>query len=172
MDRQQPERRQPSQSLSNIVGKLRMFQGLSPSESTIVLKACDYKAYEPKEVIYQAGDPGKEMLILLQGQLRVLGEAGTELGVIASGACCGEMGLFTGQPRSATIVSEGKSSGFVITRSQLDGALRMAPETHVKILQNIIAMISERLAGADMQIESYAGRLQKAEDKRGMIGGA
>lgn len=171
MDKQQHEKRQQPQSLSNIVGKLRIFKGLSPSESAIVLKACTYKAYEPKEVIYQAGEPSKEMLILLQGQLKVLGNAGIELGEIAPGTCCGEMGIFTGQPRSATIVSGGKSSGFVITKAQLDSALRTAPEAHVKILQNIIAIISERLAGVDTQIESYAGRLQKAEDRMGSVGG-
>jgi len=161
------EDRQQTQSLANIVGKLRIFKGLSPSESGVVLKACTYRSYEPKELIYKAGDPSTEMLLLLQGNLRVVGKTGVDLGVIVPGTSCGEMGMFTGQTRSATIVSEGKSSGFTITKPQLDSALRSAAETHVKILQNIIAVLSERLAGADTQIEDYASRLQGPDGDRG-----
>ena len=163
---------QNTQSLANIVGKLKLFKGLAPSESAPILKICGFKSYTPKEVVFQAGDPSNEMLVLLQGKLIVVGESGTLLGEIMPGTSCGEMGVFTGRVRSATVIAETKASGFVINGQQLDTVMRAYPEAHVKILKNIIAVLSDRLSGADVQIESFAGKLRRAEDENGMMGEA
>ena len=161
------DKKQQMQSLTTMVSKLRIFKGLNLSQSARLLKVCAYKTYTPSEIIYQVGDPSDEMLILLQGQLKAVGESGTELGEIPPGTCCGEMGVFTGHRRSATIVATSKSSGFVISKKDLTNSLRADPETHVKILQNIVILLSERLGTADQSIETYAGKLKTAEGGMG-----
>ncbi len=59
------------------------------------------------------------MLILVQGRLRATNESGATLGEVFPGSRTGEMGVFTGQARSANIVALEKSAGFVIRRGDL-----------------------------------------------------
>ena len=160
-----------SQALLQIVSKLKIFQGLSPTEAARLLKACTSKAFQPSEVIYQGGELGYEMFILIQGRLKVVGRNGTSLGDILPGACCGEMGVFTGLSRSATVVATQKSMGFAITKPQLETVLKTDQGIHIKVLQNVIGMLSERLASADGNIENYADKLKRAEEERGLLNG-
>ncbi len=162
---------QPQQALLQIVSKLKIFAGLSPREAAHLLKSCTSRTYQPSEVIYQANDPSQEMFILLQGRLSVVGTKGTQLSDILPGASCGEMGVFTGLPRTATVIATQKSVGFAITKQDLHSALRIDLGMQVKVLQNVIALLSERLANADTNIEDYAGKLKQAEDEHGLADG-
>ncbi|MCZ6633279.1 MAG: cyclic nucleotide-binding domain-containing protein [bacterium] len=159
---------QQTQSLINIVSKLRVFQGLGLSESARLLKVCSSRTYGQNEIVYNAGEQSGEMFILLQGKLKVIGQSGAELGDILPGTCCGEMGIFTGQPRSATVVAIEQSTGFAITKSDFRTVLRSDTGLQVKIQQNIITMLCERLQGADMNIDSYAGKLKQVRDEHGI----
>ena len=160
-----------AQALLQIVSKLRIFQGLTPREAAHMLKSCASQTFQPSEVLYQVGDPSQEMFILLQGRLKVVGKTGTALGDILPGTCCGEMGVFTGRPRSATVVATQKSVGFSITKQDLFAALKVNQDLHIKVLQNVITLLSERLGTADDYIENYAGKLKRAEDERGQLDG-
>ena len=111
------------------------------------------------------------MFILLQGRLSVVGPKGTQLGDILPGASCGEMGVFTGLPRTATVIAVQKSVGFAITKQDLHTALRADLGMQVKVLQNVIILLSERLASAGTNIEDYAGKLKQAEDEHGLVDG-
>lgn len=160
-----------SQALLQIVSKLRIFQGLSPSEAARMLKSCTSKVYQPSEVVYQAGESSYEMFIVLQGRLKVVGKGGTPLGDILPGTCCGEMGVFTGLNRSATVVATQKSMGFVITKQDLETALRVDQGMHIKVLQNIVRLLCERVTTADGSIETYADKLKRSEEERGQLDG-
>ena len=155
---------QPQQALLQIVSKLKIFQGLTPREAAFLLKSCTSSTYQPSEVIYQAGQPSQEMFILLQGRLSVVGPKGTQLGDILPGTSCGEMGVFTGLPRSATVIATQKSVGFTITKQDLQSALPQDLGMQVKVLQNVITLLSERLLNADTNIEDYAGKLKQVEE--------
>ncbi|MGA1199763.1 MAG: hypothetical protein ACO36I_24985, partial [Candidatus Latescibacterota bacterium] len=80
-------------------------------------------------------------------------------------------GVFTGQPRSATVIATQKSVGFSITKQDLQSALKVNQDMHIKVLQNVITLLSERLGTADGYIENYASKLKRAEDERGMLDG-
>lgn len=160
-----------SQTLLQIVSKLQIFKGLSPTEVARLLKVCTSKTFQPSEMVYQVGNPSYDMFILLQGRLKAVGKSGTALGDIQPGTCCGEMGVFTGLPRTATIVATQKSVGFSVSKQDLLGVLRADQGMHVKVLQNVIILLSQRLGDADAFIETYAGKLKRAEDERGQLNG-
>lgn len=154
----------PTQNLLQIVSKLKIFQGLSPRESTLMLKPCVSKTVESSETLYEVGGQSQEMFILLQGRLKVVGKSGTSLGDILPGTCWGEMGVLTGQPRTATVIATQKSIGFTITRQALQIVFRGDQTLHIKVLQNIVNLLSERLTSADAYIENYAGKLNHVDD--------
>lgn len=160
-----------AQALIQIVSKLQIFKGLSPNEVAHLLKVCTSRTYQPSEIVYHAGDPSQDMFILLQGRLKAVSKTGTALGEIMPGTCCGEMGVFTGQTRSATVVAVQKSVGFTVSKQDLQSALKSDQGLHIKVLQNVIALLSDRLTQADATIEAYAHKLKRAEDERGMLKG-
>jgi hypothetical protein len=67
--------------------------------------------------------------------------------------------IFTGLPRAATVIAAQQSAGFADLGMQ------------VKVLQNVISLLSERLASADTNIEDYAGKLRQVKDEHGLIDG-
>ena len=159
---------QQTQSLITIVSKLRVFHGLSLNETALLLKVCASRSYTAAEIIYQAGEPSREMFILLQGKLKAVSKSGTELGDILPGTCCGEMGMFTGHNRSATVVAIDQSMGFAIARGDLLKVFKADVQLQAKVQQNIIMMLCERLEEADINIDSRAGELKRVKDEQGM----
>ena len=60
---------------------------------------------------------------------------------------------------------------FAITKQNLHNALLADLGMQVKVLQNVISLLSERLASADTNIEDYAGKLRQVKDEHGLIDG-
>ena len=55
-----------------------------------------------------------------------------------------------------TVVATEGAGGFVIEKSQLEALMRSDAEIKMKVLENIAALLSERVIGANAQIEYYA----------------
>ena len=147
-----------------IIQKIRVFTGLTPREVDRLVAIGHYRTYLPNERIYKLGDPSQEMVVVLQGKLVATSRAGTTFGEILPGTSTGEMGVFTGQVRSANVVATCQSAGLVIRKRDLDALFRSNCEMETKVLRNIVALLCERLAQADRQIENYAEGEQGKQD--------
>ena len=143
--------------VKSIIEKVRVFRHFTKLEAQRMVKLCTYKNFGANEQIYRVGEPSKEMLILLSGKLNVLNNEGTILGEILPGTTTGEMGVITGKPRSASILAEEKSAGFVISKSDLDTFL-LDDKVRLKVFENMVDLLCERLAEANLQMEAYAKR--------------
>ena len=150
MDREQIQR------VKSIIEKVGVFKGFNMTEAQQLIKLCRPQSYKRGEVVYTAGEPSSEMLILLQGKLMATNASGTVLGDIQPRTTTGEMGVLTAYPRSATIVAVEASAGFVIGKTQLDNLMRSVAAVRMKVLENMVKLLCERLMGANTQIESYA----------------
>ena len=70
------------------------------------------KIYTDGSIIVKQGDTGNLMYIILKGEVEVLREDDGEqviLSTLKKGDIFGEMALFSGQPRSATVRSKGET---------------------------------------------------------------
>ena len=146
-----------AQRVRAVIEKVRVFRRLSVGEAAQLIKFCQLKSYGQNQMVYRAGDPSDEMLILLQGRLSVINESGTVLGYIEPGTTTGEMGVLTDQPRSATILATENSSGFVIKKNDLRKLLR-DDGLRLKVYENMVGILCERLASANLQMETYASK--------------
>ena len=129
------------QSLVSVVSKMKIFQGLNLSQTSRLLKSCSSRVYQQAETVYQQGENSRELFILIQGKLKVITGDGIDLADILPGTCCGEMGVFTGRPRSATIVAVEKSVGFALATQDMRGIFHHHPEIQIKIQQNVIDIL-------------------------------
>jgi CRP-like cAMP-binding protein len=160
--------KQQMHALLSIVEKIDVLKGLTADEVERLLQLCNYTAYEAGTELFKVGNPSEDMFIVLQGKLVPRSRNGTVLGDIRAGSCCGEMGLFTGAPRTATVTAEEPTTGFRISRADLQLLFRTDLRVHIKILQNIVSLLSRRLATTGNTIEEYALRTAQLEDQLGL----
>ena len=150
--------------LVKTIQKLRLFQGFQAEDMQRLLPVCHFQTFEAVKKLYSAGDPSREMLILLMGKLSVLGPSGELLAEIHPGAPVGEMGVFTGEPRSADIKVAELTTGFVIKRSELQKVLTGNPDIHFKILRNLVTVLSERLVEGNKLNSEQAETIMKMQE--------
>ena len=140
-----------------ILQKIQISRGLVLEEASRLLGACKCVHFEKGAQVYQAGAPSTDMLILLSGRMLALTESGKILGEILPGSATGEMGLFTGHPRSASIEATEASIGLVLRKPDLENLMRTDLEMALKLSRNVIRMLSERLSQANAKIERQNG---------------
>ena len=154
--------------LAKVVQKIPLFEGLGQDDVQSLLRVGVLKSYEAEEVIYSKGDPSDEMLVLLRGKLSVTAESGAELAELRPGTPIGEMGVFTGEPRSANIVAVQSSTGIVIGRDEISVLLGTHTDIHLAVSKNLVRILSQRLMDANELNEATSRMnrdLQKLVDK-------
>ena len=110
------------------------------------------KVFEDGEIIIQQGEVGNCMYVIQEGTVDVIASAdGRELHLRSLGTndFFGEMALFEGETRTATIRSNGPSQILTIDKKSLLGGIHEDPSLVFRILQTMsyrIRDLTERLA--------------------------
>jgi CRP/FNR family cyclic AMP-dependent transcriptional regulator len=110
---------------------------------------------EDDAVLFEAGDPGDGFYALLDGALKVMvfsadGDAQL-LAVLGPGTMVGELALFDGRPRSATVMALSPSRLAFIERARFE---RFADE-HPAVYRHMLRIVGGRLRHAN---DTLAGR--------------
>lgn len=119
------------------------------------------RLYQDGAVIFRQGDKGNCMFLVQKGELEVvLGEDDNlVVATLSSGDFFGEMSLFTGEPRSATIRSCGESRVLTIDEPAFLQRLREDPMLAFRILETMC----QRLRRLNSQHAGYQGYQIQAE---------
>ena len=99
------------------------------------------------EILYRQGDPGTSMHFVLTGrlQVRVHDKEGTEkiVAYLSPGESVGEMALFTGASRAATVVAIRDTTLGLLTRDTFDAAMTRHPQAVFTLARLIIGRLTE-----------------------------
>jgi len=99
--------------------------------------------------ICQEGENGDYMCLLAEGRVNVIkeGVVGQRkvLATVSQGKAIGEMALFDGEPRSATLVADSPATLLFLSRENLDRLLAEHPRLGTKLLFKLGKIISQRL---------------------------
>ncbi len=99
------------------------------------------------EQLLQQGDEGDSMYLIVSGRLRayVRGDDGSErmVGEMARGQTVGEMSLYTGEPRAATVVAVRDSVLVQLAKSEFTALLQSSAQVSIALTRQII----QRLKG-------------------------
>jgi NTE family protein len=94
------------------------------------------------EVLMEQGAPGDSAYLCISGRLRVYlrDEDGTQRMVreMARGEVIGEMSLYTGEPRSATVVALRNSVLVKLDKQHFDDLLALSPQVSITLTRQII----------------------------------
>jgi len=145
------------QALLKVIEKIPMFSRVGATSAAAVLQACEFRTLGSHERLCRAGEPSDEMAVLLSGRLGVYSESGVEIAEIAPVAPVGEMGLITGQPRSATVGAQEKCSLLVLRKPAFERLMRANAQISRQVYGNVVEILARRVQdGRLRQVESEA----------------
>jgi CRP-like cAMP-binding protein len=144
--------------MMSILQKIRVFNGMSLGEAERLLGICAFKRFKAGEHVFVAGQLSDSMLVLISGSLAVLDAGGQKLGGVQPGQSTGEMGVFTGHRRSATVAAEKDSAGLLIKKDVLNGLMHQDRDLTIRILENVVELLAERLADANRKVHELLTR--------------
>jgi hypothetical protein len=133
-----------------------LLDGLSQWETRKVLLMGRLQALAPGEFAVRKGESGTEMYMVVTGQLRVFDRRpdGQEkvLVVLEPGTVFGEMGLVTGEVRSANVVADTSSEVVRLDYQALERIRKRFPYTSAKLFRNLARILSARLRQTTMAL--------------------
>ncbi len=135
-----------SESTNDIFERLSdvpLFEPLSDQETEKLAGLCEAKVFSPNEPIVRRGDDGNSMFVVHRGAVKILvTENGSTKTVadLSEGDIFGEMGLFTGEPRAATVVASGETEVLEIKHT----AIKPLFEKNPYLIEALSKTIAER----------------------------
>ena len=151
--------------LMKVLQKIRVFDGLTAMEAQNLLSMCQIKKFAADEQVYRVGADSNDMFVLIQGKLKVVSATGEDLVEIPAGTSIGEMGLFTGHRRSATIMAAAASLGLVIEKNALQMLMQTETSLKGKILENVVALLADRLEETGQKLVAVTNQLDAADTR-------
>ena len=134
-----------------LLERVSIFSQLAPRELDQLAEISATKRLRPKQLLMRKGDEGSQVYVIISGRLKVYtaGEEGKEsvLRIMDPGEVIGEIALFDGQPRSASVVALEPAALLVIQRRDLIPFLERNPKTAIKLLgalADLVRRISEQ----------------------------
>ena len=125
-----------------------LFAPLTDEETQQIAETVEAKIFSNGEKIVRRGQDGKSMFIIHRGSVKVqINEDGKikVLRNLSEGDFFGEMGLFTGEPRTATVVATEETEVLEIKHTCLKPVLEANPE----LVERFVDIIEERRASLD-----------------------
>ncbi len=109
---------------------------------------------EAGQVLFQEGEPGREMYVIIEGEVEIRkktsGSSTKTLSVLRAGDLFGEMALVDEKPRSASAVAVKATRLLVMNEGLLDAMIERNPD----FARKLIRVLSERLRKANLLIQS------------------
>ncbi|KAJ3587388.1 hypothetical protein NHX12_010986 [Muraenolepis orangiensis] len=158
--------------------KVRIFQDCEAGLLVELVLKLRPQVFSPGDYICRKGDVGKEMYIIKDGHLAVVGEDGSsQLAVLTAGSCFGEISILNisgskmGNRRTANIRSLGYSDLFCLSKQDLMDALQEFPHARVQLEQrgrDILqkeGLLEEVNISAGEELEEKVERLESSLDR-------
>ena len=132
------------QTKVDLLKRIPLFAGCSRAELEAVSRVADELTFPAGRVLMRQGSPGRELIVLVQGEVTVE-QDGATIAVRRDGDYVGELALVTGRPRTATVTAATDLQALVLDRMSFERLLRDVPTIAVKVLQ----AVAERLPPED-----------------------
>jgi CRP/FNR family cyclic AMP-dependent transcriptional regulator len=141
----------PDTTKAHITERLKnipVFRQLTRNELLEVNELLHERTYEAGEIIFEKGEIGHGIYIILSGRVRVnpcpeLSESAVL--ELATGDLIGELSLFDETPRLATLVAAERTSMVALFQSEFSSLLTTNKSIGVKVLTEITRLMGRRV---------------------------
>jgi len=135
--------------------KIRIFNGLTPEEVSEIIHEGKVVRFRQGQTIFHEGSLGSNLFVVLSGQCAIYSKE-KQIARCRVGDAFGEMAVLNRKPRCATAAALSDVTVFTLDESQLNAILKK--HVAVRILLNVVHVLSERLEGANEYIAEYRPR--------------
>lgn len=115
------------------------------------------------ETLFRAGDTASGLMVVLEGRVRVVRQAGGRAQVVhveVAGGTLGEVPLFAGGGYPATAIAMEPTVCAVIARESLAAAIRSSPDAAFVLLERMACRVRELVGRVDrLSLRSVSARL-------------
>jgi CRP-like cAMP-binding protein len=131
------------------LARVPFFEGLTADALALIANATTEESHATGTKIFQYGDVGDKLFVLLEGRVRISREVagmGEEaLAVLGPGEVFGEMSLVDEAPRSADARVHERCRLLVISKEAFDELLFIHKDLAYEVLWNCVRILSARL---------------------------
>ena len=131
------------------LARVPFFDGLTRRALSLIAQVTTEETHALGTRIFQFGDPGDKLFIILEGKVRISREVagmGEEaLAVLGPGEVFGEMALLDESPRSADALAHERCRLLVIAKDSFDDLLFLHKDLAYEVLWSCVRMLSARL---------------------------
>lgn len=139
-------------SPSSLRQKIGLFSRLDPADFRLLEKRLVRRRYPGGQALFHMGDEGGSFHIIVSGRVKVTipSTSGEELilAILSTGDLLGELSLFDGKPRSATVQAVEDTETLCLHHDDLMALMR----SHFGIVEKILEVLAGRIRDADKQL--------------------
>src|SRR5882724_8237779 len=147
------DRRSRAPATIAILRTLEIFRAFSGPEIETLASRMTWRAVQAGQTLFREGDVGDEMYFVLSGQLviskAVAHNVDKVLTRMGPGEFFGEMNLFGGLQRSATVQAEADTELLVLDRDTLTAVVGQNPPAGLAFFSALVREFSQRLSATD-----------------------
>ena len=111
--------------------------------------------------MFQAGEEPAEMFLLVQGRITIVFADGEEVDCSPAGIV-GELGILTGERRTATVTTASECILLTFRREELDALFATDPGLRIHVLTNLIRQLAAAIRN-DHEVLEGLRRMRSSE---------
>ena len=148
------------------LGRVPLFSGLSPGALVLISRVATEESHALGTKIFQHGDPGDRMYIILSGKVRmsreIAGVGEEAIAVLGPGSVFGEMALLDEAPRSADARVHEPCRLLALPKDAFEDLLYLHKDLAYEVLWSIVRMLTQRLRETNDKVTfiSVAGKFE------------
>lgn len=135
------------------LAEIGLFGGLDGAVLQDFVQKLPILMLSPGDVVFREGDPGRELYVLLGGEMEVVksskSQRETRVAMLGPGDWFGEMSILDVLPRSATVRALAPARVIKMSAHDLDALYRRDVKAYSIIVLNVAREMSRRLRVAD-----------------------
>ena len=142
--------------------KIPFLAGLDTAEQAALCVAAGVQEVAAGEMVFQAGDAGTELYVILDGEVAIeLGGPGepTHLATLRQGTVFGEINFLLASERTADARALRDTRLMVLTNEDLDALEGVGKQAVTSLMSTIARILALRLANMDRELLAFKGRL-------------
>lgn len=139
-----------------------IFEQLSDAQLKRIEQRLISLQFEPGDLVFREGAPGRYICFIIAGELEVLKETGEgeniPIATLSPGHSVGEMSIIDGLTCSATVISRSASRVLALTREDFDLLVDEEPRLGTEIFRGISRLLSMSLRKTSADLAAARAR--------------
>lgn len=129
------------------LAKVGLFENFNPKYLKGIAGICTERNFKPGEYLMKQGESGIGLFIILSGRVRIekTDASGKEVEIAENGPgdIMGEMAVFDGSPRSASVKAISDTACLVLASWEFNSFLKAHPEAALELLPIVVKRFRE-----------------------------